>query len=124
MILLFTDFGLPYIGQMKAVLAREVPGMAAIELFTDVPAWDVHPDLVELAGGPSPVAERARKQLDAGAPVEALHLAETALAADPDHRGALEASLAAHQQLESESTNFWLTSWIRREITRLKERLG
>ncbi len=41
MILLFTDFALPYIGQMKAVLAREAPGVAAIELFTDVPAWDV-----------------------------------------------------------------------------------
>jgi S-adenosylmethionine hydrolase len=40
MITLFTDFGLlgPYTGQMKAVLAREAPGIAVIDLFADAPA--------------------------------------------------------------------------------------
>lgn len=39
MIALFTDFGLegPYIGQMKAVLAREAPGIPVIDLFADAP---------------------------------------------------------------------------------------
>ena len=39
MIVLFTDFGLagPYTGQMKAVLAREAPGVAVIDLFADAP---------------------------------------------------------------------------------------
>ena len=43
MIVLFTDFGLtgPYTGQMKAVLAREAPGEAVIDLFADAPAFDV-----------------------------------------------------------------------------------
>ena len=39
MIVLFTDFGLagPYIGQMKAVLARDAPGVPVIDLFADAP---------------------------------------------------------------------------------------
>lgn len=42
MIVLFTDFGPsgPYIGQMKAVLAREAPGVPVIDLFADAPAFD------------------------------------------------------------------------------------
>jgi hypothetical protein len=42
MIVLFTDFGLagPYVGQMKAVLAREAPSQAVIDLFADAPAFD------------------------------------------------------------------------------------
>ena len=45
MIALFTDFGLegPYIGQVKAVLAREAPGVTVIDLFADAPAH--RPDL-------------------------------------------------------------------------------
>jgi S-adenosylmethionine hydrolase len=41
-IALFTDFGLdgPYTGQMKAVLARDAPGVPVIDLFADAPAGD------------------------------------------------------------------------------------
>ena len=77
------------------------------ELYA-TPAQSIYADLVDLAGGADAVAERARAKLAAGAPVEAIHLAEVALGADPAHRGALEASLAAHEQLENESKNFWL----------------
>jgi alkyl sulfatase BDS1-like metallo-beta-lactamase superfamily hydrolase len=89
-----------------------------------VPPWSVHPDLVELAGGADAVAKRAREKLEGGAPIEAIHLAEVALTVAPDHPGALEVDLAAHEQLEAESENFWLTSWIRRQIATLRERLG
>jgi alkyl sulfatase BDS1-like metallo-beta-lactamase superfamily hydrolase len=89
------------------------------ELYA-VPPWTVHLDLVELAGGPDAVAKRAREKFDAGAPLEAIHLAEVALAAAPDHRRALEASLAAHERLEAESENFWLTSWLRKQIATLR----
>jgi S-adenosylmethionine hydrolase len=42
MIVLLTDFGLagPYMGQMKAVLCREAPGVPVIDLFSDIPAFD------------------------------------------------------------------------------------
>lgn len=92
------------------------------ELY-DVPPWSVHGDLVELAGGPDAVAERARGKLHAGMPVEAIHLAEVALAAEPDHPHALEVSLRAHERLESESGNFWLTSWLRHRSGALRARL-
>jgi alkyl sulfatase BDS1-like metallo-beta-lactamase superfamily hydrolase len=91
------------------------------ELYA-VPPSSVHPDLVELAGGADAVANRAREKLEAGAPLEAIHLAEVALAADPSHRGALDTSLAAHERLEAESRNFWLTSWIRKQIAALLEK--
>lgn len=42
MILLFTDFGLegPYVGQMKAVLHAQAPGVPVVDLFADAPAFD------------------------------------------------------------------------------------
>lgn len=42
MIHLFTDFGLagPYIGQVKAVLARAAPGVPVIDLLADAPPFD------------------------------------------------------------------------------------
>ena len=42
MIVLFTDFGHsgPYVGQMEAVLSRDVPGLPVIDLFQDVPAFE------------------------------------------------------------------------------------
>lgn len=88
-----------------------------------VPPASVHPDLVELAGGAGAVALRARSKLSEGRPVEALHLAETALAAEPSHRDALEVSLEAHERLLKESTNFWEISWLRRQIEELRSRL-
>jgi alkyl sulfatase BDS1-like metallo-beta-lactamase superfamily hydrolase len=93
------------------------------ELYA-VPPWSIHPDLVQLAGGPDAVAARAHDKLDAGALVEAIHLAEVALAAAPAHRGALATSLAAHERLEAQSENFWETSWLRRQVESLRERLG
>ena len=43
MIVLFTDFGLsgPYVGQLKAVLARAAPEVPVVDLFADAPAHDV-----------------------------------------------------------------------------------
>jgi hypothetical protein len=42
MIVLFTDFGPagPYVGQMKAVLARKAPGMPVIDLVSDASAFN------------------------------------------------------------------------------------
>jgi hypothetical protein len=42
MIVLFTDFGVagPYVGQMKAVLARDAPGVPVVDLFADAPSRD------------------------------------------------------------------------------------
>ena len=85
------------------------------ELY-DVPARAVHDDLAELAGGPEAIAERARAKLEAGEPVKAVHLAEVALAAAPTNAAALEVMIAAHEKLEAESENFWLTQWLRKQL--------
>jgi len=85
------------------------------ELYA-VPPSSVHADLVQLAGGPSAVAARASEKLAGGAPVEAIYLAETALTADSKNVAALEVIIAAHERLESESENFWLTQWLRKQL--------
>jgi S-adenosylmethionine hydrolase len=43
MIVLFTDFGLegPYIGQLEAVLQQQAPGIPVINLFSDLPPFDI-----------------------------------------------------------------------------------
>ncbi len=97
-------------------------GRSATELYPVAPSA-VHSDLVELAGGPEAVARRAGEHLEAGQPVEAILLAEIALDAAPDNPEALEASLAAHARLETQSVNFWETSWLRRQQLELRARL-
>jgi alkyl sulfatase BDS1-like metallo-beta-lactamase superfamily hydrolase len=87
-----------------------------------VPPWTVHPELVALAGGPDAIAAAAQAKATS-APVEAIHLAEVALAAAPSHRGALEASLAAHRTLLAASVNFWETRWLDHAIRSLEARL-
>ena len=51
MIVLFTDFGPggPYTGQMKAVLAREAPGVPVVDLADDLPACQPEPAAYLLA---------------------------------------------------------------------------
>jgi len=88
------------------------------------PPWAAHADLAELAGGPDPIAARARERLEGGDAVLAIRLAEVALAVAPKHRAALQVSLDAHRVLESESGNFWLLSWLRDQIERIGRELG
>ena len=43
MLVLFTDFGLagPYMGQMRAALHRDAPGLVIVDLFADAPSFDI-----------------------------------------------------------------------------------
>jgi alkyl sulfatase BDS1-like metallo-beta-lactamase superfamily hydrolase len=97
-------------------------GRSTTELYP-VPYWSASPELVALAGGAGPVAEAAHKKVES-APLQALHLAEAALAADPKHPGALAASLAAHRALRAHATNFWEVKWLDKEIGKLAKALG
>src|SRR5690242_11530384 len=51
MIVLFTDFGAtgPYVGQVKAVLAREAPAQTVIDLLHDAPALNARASAYLLA---------------------------------------------------------------------------
>lgn len=91
-----------------------------------VPASDVYAELAELAGGPDGLARRAAAHVDAGRPVRALHLAEVALAADADHRAALEARLGALELLleRSGGVNLFEVRWLRHRIALTRRQLG
>jgi alkyl sulfatase BDS1-like metallo-beta-lactamase superfamily hydrolase len=91
-----------------------------------VPRRSVHGDIAELAGGADKLAARARQRLDAGEPLEALHLAEIALNADPGERSALAVKRDASALLleRSGGQNLSETMWLRSEIAECEAALG
>ncbi len=92
------------------------------ELYSE-PASAIYGDLVDLAGGADAIVERASKRLASGDAVQAIQLVEVVLDVAPLHRAALELCLAAHEKLDAESSNFWLSSWLRKEAAHLRELL-
>jgi len=82
------------------------------------------PDIVELAGGLDAVAARAAT-LAPTDPLTAVRLCELALAVDAEHRGALQAYRAAHEQLLDAHgrANFWLTRWLEGEVRSATNRI-
>jgi len=90
----------------------------------ETPVSSVYPDLVKLAGGPDAVAKLSLERVQAGQAVEALHLAEIALAADPNHRKALEAQLKALELLRDRCRNSNERGWLDYSIKVTKSKLG
>ena len=82
-------------------------------------------DLAELAGGSDALAVRAQEKADAGQPLEAIHLTDIALGADPANRAALAAKKTAlkHLLAASGSQNLSETMWLRAEIGETEARL-
>lgn len=82
-----------------------------------VPRAAVDADLVELAGADA-LAVRAQAHVEAGRPLEALHLTAILLGADPTDRAALQVKKAASEHLlvASGSTNLSETMWLKSEI--------
>lgn len=83
-----------------------------------VPRSSVNADLAELAGGASALAARARGHVDAGRPLEAIHLLDIALDAEPENRDALAVKKDALEALLAASggTNLSETMWLKAEI--------
>ena len=88
------------------------------ELYA-VPPSSVSTDLVAAAGADALVAA-ARVHLDAGRPVEALHLTDVVLAAEAGHPGARATAADASRRLLDRSTNFWEAAWLRRALAKLE----
>jgi alkyl sulfatase BDS1-like metallo-beta-lactamase superfamily hydrolase len=88
------------------------------------PASSVYPDVVKLAGGPDAVAKLAMERAQAGQAVEALHLSDIALAADPNHRLSLEAKLKALETLLSRCRNSNERGWLEFSLRQVKSKLG
>lgn len=91
-----------------------------------VPRSSINADLAELAGGAGALSQRARQKLDAGRPLEALHLLDIALASEPTHAASLVVKKDALQHLLSESggSNLSETMWLKSEITAVDSALG
>jgi glyoxylase-like metal-dependent hydrolase (beta-lactamase superfamily II) len=91
-----------------------------------VPRSSVHADIAELAGGAGALAARAQAHVDGGRPLEALHLLDIALGAEPGNREALEAKLSASQALldASGGGNLSETMWLRSEIAEIEAKLA
>jgi alkyl sulfatase BDS1-like metallo-beta-lactamase superfamily hydrolase len=88
------------------------------ELYPE-PATTVARDIVAAAGAGALVAI-AQDHVDAGRPIEALHLTDLILTSDPADRTARATAAAAHRVLLEQSTNFWETAWLRRAIDNLE----
>ncbi len=76
-------------------------------------------EVVDLAG-PDAVVARARAKLAAGEPVVAIHLAEAVLRHHPDHGGAIDVMVDAHEALldAGGDVSFWESGWLRHQLER------
>jgi alkyl sulfatase BDS1-like metallo-beta-lactamase superfamily hydrolase len=83
-----------------------------------IPASSVAADIVELAGGADTLVGRAERYVEQQRPLQALHLVDTALAVEPANPRALQAKIAAHQQLleGSKGENFSEVMWLKSEV--------
>jgi alkyl sulfatase BDS1-like metallo-beta-lactamase superfamily hydrolase len=89
----------------------------------ETPVKSVYPDLVEMAGGPEQVAARAEELRQAGKLQEALHLADVALAADPENLTALRARLAAFESLRVHSRNSNESGWLEHGMSETRKQI-
>ncbi len=92
----------------------------------DSPVSSVAADVAELAGGVDALIARARRYIEQEQPLQALHLIDLALLAAPDDVGALQATIAAHQQLvDACSTGtFSELMWLKSEIGKAQLKLA
>jgi alkyl sulfatase BDS1-like metallo-beta-lactamase superfamily hydrolase len=88
----------------------------------ELPPSSIYPDLVKLAGADS-LVHLAVEKVDAGKPVEALHLTDVVLASDPKNSGALNARIKAMQVLLDRSQNAVESGWLEYGIAKAKGQL-
>lgn len=91
----------------------------------EVPVSAVDADIVELAGGPDPLVNRAKELSAKGEWVKALHLLDIVLRTNPSHADGLQSRVNAYKGLLGRSVNVieqgWLRYGIRRDELTLKK---
>ena len=85
-----------------------------------VPPRAIWTDLIELSGGPGALTERARRHLNAGHPVEALHLTDLTLSVEPGNRLAREVEIDALERLidQTQGKTFDELAWLEVDFER------
>ena len=91
------------------------------ELYA-VPQQSVHADLIELAGGPGALVEKAREKLANEQYEQAIHLLDIAMSAPGTNIDAIDVAISTHEALLKNSVNFWLSSWLKNQIEQLNTR--
>lgn len=91
-----------------------------------VPRSSIDVDLVELAGGAGKLATRAQEKLTQGRPLEAIHLLDIALGAEPGHTGALTVKAEALRILQTEAggANLSEVMWLKSELAAVDSALA
>ncbi len=89
------------------------------ELYSQ-PRSVIHEDLIELAGGPQAIVQRAQLKVGEKKYTEALHLLDIIAAHQRPSSGAVAVAIAAHEGLLGDSENFWLSSWLKSQIKRVE----
>jgi len=91
-----------------------------------VPRSSIDADLAELAGGARALAMRAKDKLSAGRPLEAIHLLDIALGAEPRDAEALAVKKDSLERLLSESggANLSEVMWLKSEIAAVEATLA
>jgi alkyl sulfatase BDS1-like metallo-beta-lactamase superfamily hydrolase len=91
-----------------------------------VPRSSVHADLAQLAGGASTLATRAARKVAEDKPLEAIHLLDIALGAEPGNKDALAVKITALERLLAASggSNLSEVMWLKSEIAATQAALG
>jgi alkyl sulfatase BDS1-like metallo-beta-lactamase superfamily hydrolase len=91
-----------------------------------VPRSSVDSDLVELAGGADVLAARANEKLENGNPLEAMHLLDVALGAEPRNAAALKVKADVLKRLQTESggSNLSEAMWLKSELAAVEAALA
>jgi len=92
------------------------------ELYA-VPQRAAHADLLQLAGGAEALVKRAAEKVAAGELLQALHLLDVVLSVEVGQPQAVSLALEVHYQLLNQADNFWLESWLKKQIATLSSRL-
>jgi len=90
----------------------------------ELPPSSVYPDLVKLAGGPEAIARLALEKLEAGKPVETLHLTDVVLVYDQKNGAALSARIKALEFLQKKCENYVEEGWLEFAIAKAQEKLA
>ncbi len=91
-----------------------------------VPRSSVDADLAELAGGASVLAKRAGDKMAQGKALEAIHLLDIALGAEPANKAALTVKKSALEKLlaDTAGSNLSEMMWLKSEIAATEAALG
>lgn len=99
-----------YAGWFQHRSTTELYGVAPNSIATDVVN----------AAGAGPLVDAARVHLTGGRAVEALHLTDLVLTAEPAHPAARDVAVAAHEALLADTDNFWVKAWLNKSIEQLR----